>query len=1158
MSWIKKIFTKFQNDNDDEFTGMDQDQPVSKPLKSEKSEKRDIEAKVLYQYPKGQFRFPLIPDENPAPEKTKPRKERQERASQVDEIKPFIKEQGSLRMMNDRQSGSDPLHDPYQDPVVDARSTFRREPNRKPKEASRPNKTEEPAAKFHYETRKDSGPKFRQPFRPTEIPSPIYAFNRPPSKSKAQTNLEDVEFELTGFERRQAVQVDQTSQTDTNRLPQAPAVEALPDSTKAHNDVLTQEIYIEDDLAETRDFEVSELEEQVEQWDLESEAIDIILNNEPDFSHEEPKIETLTEAGNELVVKEPAAISYQHDQEKIEVIDSHPEPEEIEVIDSNLEPEEIKVIDSHLDLAETIYQDSHVESEAGSQQIHEEQKETDLVPIPEGSEQTGLQHSPEDSEETDFKQSEEESETGYQQSEEESETGYQQSVEEPGTTGYQQRVEETETITYQQSVEEPETTDYHPIAEDVYGQPVNVHSEQNTDAVDPKEVSDAEPSQAAEPKIENKPAEQKRQLPFNVLMLKQDKRKWEARNTSKYPSFMTEGRKTGGTEQSESKEIHPDFEGSASAQKNKAGEEELSSDRLPDVHPVQEKKQSTGEHEMLTVAETQTQPEALTVSAGAEEDGSKAGVLSGVNPEAGPSVLREEKSQAEPTVANPSSIQVNGQSEREVGGSPEHESTLQHDVHPAAVYDFPPLDLLSPPVFKAPDPEWLSEQEHMLNETLRNFNVGARVVNVTQGPSVTRFEVQPEPGVKVNKITNLSDDIKLSLAAKDIRIEAPIPGKHTIGIEVPNHSSRPVLLSEILQSAGFMDLESPLSVALGLDIAGNPIVTDLKKMPHGLIAGATGSGKSVCINTMLVSLLYKAHPDEVKLLLIDPKMVELAPYNRIPHLVSPVITDVKAATASLKWAVEEMERRYELFAHTGVRDISRFNEIAEKHRRFSEKLPYIVIVIDELADLMMMAPGDVEEAICRIAQKARACGIHLIIATQRPSVDVITGLIKANVPTRIAFSVSSQVDSRTIIDIGGAEKLLGRGDMLFLENGSSKPFRLQGTFVTDNEIDDIVAFVREQRDPQYLFEQDELLKKAQVTEDEDELFYEACEFVIDQGGASTSSVQRRFKIGYNRAARLIEMMEQQGFISEGKGSKPRDVLITAADLEAFQESSAFN
>ncbi|MFL6558489.1 MAG: DNA translocase FtsK, partial [Bacillus sp. (in: firmicutes)] len=310
-------------------------------------------------------------------------------------------------------------------------------------------------------------------------------------------------------------------------------------------------------------------------------------------------------------------------------------------------------------------------------------------------------------------------------------------------------------------------------------------------------------------------------------------------------------------------------------------------------------------------------------------------------------------------------------------------------------YAFPTDSLLNPPVTVVNDTKWLLEQEEILNETLQNFNVGASVVNVTQGPSVTRFEVQPEPGVKVNKITNLSDDIKLSLAARDIRIEAPIPGKHTIGIEVPNQKSRPVFINEIIQSSIFKESTSPLTAVLGLDIAGKPIVTDLKKMPHGLIAGATGSGKSVCINTILVSLLFKASPEDLKLLLIDPKMVELAPYNRIPHLVSPVITDVKAATAALKWAVEEMDRRYELFAHTGVRDIGRFNELAEKHKQYADKLPYIVIVIDELADLMMMSPADVEEAICRIAQKARACGIHLIIATQRPSVDVITGLIKA-------------------------------------------------------------------------------------------------------------------------------------------------------------------
>ncbi|MFD2446438.1 DNA translocase FtsK [Bacillus sp. CGMCC 1.16607] len=473
-------------------------------------------------------------------------------------------------------------------------------------------------------------------------------------------------------------------------------------------------------------------------------------------------------------------------------------------------------------------------------------------------------------------------------------------------------------------------------------------------------------------------------------------------------------------------------------------------------------------------------------------------------------------------------------------------------------YIFPGFDLLNPPVtrFAQENEDWIENQEYLLNEALKNFGVRASVVNITQGPSVTRFEVQPEPGVKVNKITNLSDDIKLSLAAKDIRIEAPIPGKHTIGIEVPNKKSRPVLISEIIKTEAFRTSPSPLTAVLGLDISGAPIVTDLKKMPHGLIAGATGSGKSVCINSILISLLYKASPHELKLLLIDPKMVELAPYNHIPHLVSPVITDVKAATAALKWAVDEMERRYELFAHAGVRDINRFNELAEEHKRYSEKLPFIVIIIDELADLMMMSPADVEESICRIAQKARACGIHLIIATQRPSVDVITGLIKANVPTRTAFSVSSQIDSRTIIDISGAEKLLGRGDMLFLENGSSKPVRLQGTFVSDAEIDLVVEHVRSQQEPEYLFHQEELLKKAQVVEEEDELFYEACEFVIDHGGASTSSLQRRFKIGYNRAARLIDMMESQGFISEPKGSKPRDVLITEAELEQIQETTS--
>ncbi|MGH1045550.1 MULTISPECIES: DNA translocase FtsK [Bacillus] len=484
------------------------------------------------------------------------------------------------------------------------------------------------------------------------------------------------------------------------------------------------------------------------------------------------------------------------------------------------------------------------------------------------------------------------------------------------------------------------------------------------------------------------------------------------------------------------------------------------------------------------------------------------------------------------------------------------ENDMRNVLQAPPKYELPPLTLLSIPQQAALDnTEWLEEQEELLNTTFNNFHVGAHVINVSQGPAVTRFEVQPDPGVKVNKITNLSDDIKLSLAAKDIRIEAPIPGKSAIGIEVPNKESKAVFLREILRSPVFTKSESPLTVALGLDISGDPIVTDIRKMPHGLIAGATGSGKSVCINAILTSILYKAKPHEVKLILIDPKMVELAPYNSVPHLVAPVITDVKAATAALKWAVEEMERRYELFAHAGARDLTRYNTIVSGREIPGETLPYIVIVIDELADLMMVAPGDVEEAICRIAQKARACGIHLLVATQRPSVDVITGLIKSNIPTRIAFTVSSQVDSRTIIDIGGAEKLLGRGDMLFLGNGTSKPVRVQGVYVSDDEIERTVDHVKKQMKPNYLFKQEDLLAKSEQSESEDELFFDACQFVVEQGGASTSSVQRKFRIGYNRAARLIEEMESQGIISEGRGTKPRDVLISEDEFAAMQETN---
>ncbi|TYV05130.1 DNA translocase FtsK [Listeria monocytogenes] len=471
-------------------------------------------------------------------------------------------------------------------------------------------------------------------------------------------------------------------------------------------------------------------------------------------------------------------------------------------------------------------------------------------------------------------------------------------------------------------------------------------------------------------------------------------------------------------------------------------------------------------------------------------------------------------------------------------------------------YEFPSFSLLHPPVSKREDDSWLQMQQEMLDETLENFNVQASVVNRTQGPAVTRFEVQPEKGVKVSKITNLTDDIKLNLAAKDIRIEAPIPGKSTVGIEIPNQTSRPVMLSELMNTEAFQTSASPLTAALGLDISGTPIITDLQKMPHGLIAGATGSGKSVCINSLLVSLLYKATPDQLKLLLIDPKMVELAPYNRIPHLVSPVITDAKAATVALKWAVEEMERRYQLFSHTGVRNMDKYNEYASHPDHTGEKLPYILIVIDELADLMMVAPNDVEESISRIAQKARACGIHMIVATQRPSVDVITGLIKANIPTRVSFSVSSQIDSRTILDASGAEKLLGKGDMLFLPSGASKPVRLQGTFVSDEEIDAVVAHVRSQGEADYIFEEQELLVKETAKENTDELFEEACDFVLSQNAASTSLLQRHFRIGYNRAARLMESLENHQIVSGINGSKPRDVIITKDQLAKLRNKES--
>ena len=448
-----------------------------------------------------------------------------------------------------------------------------------------------------------------------------------------------------------------------------------------------------------------------------------------------------------------------------------------------------------------------------------------------------------------------------------------------------------------------------------------------------------------------------------------------------------------------------------------------------------------------------------------------------------------------------------------------------------------------------------TETSKQLEKVLLDFGVKAKVIRVTRGPVITRYELAPAPGVKISKIVNLADDIALGLAARDVRIEAPIPGKAAIGIEVPNKHARSVPFREVLETTDFGEYSSKLKVALGKDIADQPIIGDLIKMPHLLVAGATGSGKSVCITTIINSILYNATPEEVKLLLVDPKMVELSQYNGIPHLLAPVVVDPKKAASALKWIVKEMENRYELFAASGVRDIERYNKMkAAETISYKPALPFIVVIIDELADLMMVAAGEVEEAICRLAQMARAAGIHLVIATQRPSVDVITGVIKANIPSRISFAVSSQIDSRTILDATGAEKLLGRGDMLYSPLGVNKALRVQGCLVTDDEVQRVITHWKELGNPEYL-DPERLFAEKTVKNDEsygpdDVLFIDAGQLFIRTGIASVSFLQRKLKLGYTRAARLMDMLQEQGVVGTYEGSKPRQVLLT---LEEFNE-----
>ena len=478
-------------------------------------------------------------------------------------------------------------------------------------------------------------------------------------------------------------------------------------------------------------------------------------------------------------------------------------------------------------------------------------------------------------------------------------------------------------------------------------------------------------------------------------------------------------------------------------------------------------------------------------------------------------------------------------------------------------YEYPPVELLSKGSKKAlkGGAKALTDVATRLQKTLYSFGVQAKVENVSVGPAITRYELKPAEGVRVSKIANLADDIALNLAAETIRIEAPIPGKQAVGIEVPNTEKETVHFRDVVESDEFQDSKSKLSVALGKDVAGNMAIADIAKMPHALIAGATGSGKSVCINTIITSIIYKAKPSEVKFVMIDPKVVELSVYNGIPHLLIPVVTDPKKAAGALAWAVQEMDNRYNLFAQKGVRDLKGYNAVAEKEEGIG-KLPQIVIIIDELADLMMVAAKDVEDSICRLAQKARAAGMHLIIATQRPSVDVITGIIKANIPSRIAFAVSSQVDSRTILDQVRAEKLLGKGDMLFYPSGAPKPTRIQGAFVSDEEVEKIVSFIKSNGEATYSEDILETIENSNKTDkeladeasdpddDTDPLLMDAIDVVVETGQASTSFIQRRFKVGYARAGRIIDQMEERGVISGYQGSKPRQVLMT---LEKLQE-----
>ncbi|MFM2563953.1 DNA translocase FtsK [Bacillus sp. GX] len=1247
LDWMKKLFNK-----EEEQTAMNkevQKQVESQPKIPRVNHYTEAREAQMASRNAGKCRFPLVPDNGFDEEDVIEAGHFEEQPVQAVtyEEQPI---QRGIKVERSRRQYVEKVVSTYEKPEMQY------EPEREPvvKKASAPTQESN-----------------RRPFRPTEMISPIYGYNRPSvekkeEKQEEEKEREDLEISVEGkpvvdawLEKKGYTLSDFSQGQATNSSSHAGVDQRDQQSKKEEKSVVDQwlekngyEIERQEPIVEEKEVvqEISAPQEvpaaellhetvaermedakqekdvvarnilQEELVDSKVEHEDTILSEETkrNTEIEQPTIEVEEQSPEESVIvkaeekleetiiveipeeaeerEEAEVITEAEEREEVEVIAETEEREEVEVIAETEEREEVEVITEAEESEEVeVIAETEAPEEAEPVALEETQQEmvlneaieqkNEFIHVAEADEQTKKdvqsfadvliaeeQQVVEEAPIAEERQVEEEAVIAEeQQVVEEAAIAEEQQVEEEAVIAEEQRVVEEAAIVEEQQVEE----------EAVIAEEQQVKEE--APIAEEQQVVEETPVAEEQPvvKKEEPKREKKRHVPFNVVMLKQDRTRLMERHAARANAMQSSK-----SERVENKPVQQVEETSVQQEVVKPQMEEKPVQQAAVEPQVEEKPMQ----QMVVEPQVEEKPVQQVVVESRVEEKPVQQVVVESRVEEKPVQQAAVEPQVEEKPVQQVAVEPQGEERpvQQVAVEPQveecpvqqvvveqvqkpisstevqekayvvnqRENDMRNVLQTPPTYAIPPLTLLSIPQQAALDnTEWLDEQKELLDTTFNNFHVGAHVINVSQGPAVTRFEVQPDPGVKVNKITNLSDDIKLSLAAKDIRIEAPIPGKSAIGIEVPNKESKPVFLREILRSPVFTKSESPLTVALGLDISGDPIVTDIRKMPHGLIAGATGSGKSVCINAILTSILYKAKPHEVKLMLIDPKMVELAPYNSVPHLVAPVITDVKAATAALKWAVEEMERRYELFAHAGARDLTRYNTIVSEREIPGETLPYIVIVIDELADLMMVAPGDVEEAICRIAQKARACGIHLLVATQRPSVDVITGLIKSNIPTRIAFTVSSQVDSRTIIDIGGAEKLLGRGDMLFLGNGTSKPVRVQGVYVSDDEIEKTVDHVKKQMKPNYLFKQEDLLAKTEQAESEDELFFEACQFVVEQGGASTSSVQRKFRIGYNRAARLIEEMQSQGIISEARGTKPRDVLISEDEFAAMQETN---